>query len=518
MATAKAASGVSMNSSLNYFAWRTGPDWLRPAVQEVAADFMLMCDESGGRPHYWFDLAVEQNGRGASLVSFSVCTACGGRWLEQREADGASLLPAEIKRLARLTAFMALQAALPDRPRPPWGILHGIRPGKLATRLLSAGLAATETQHRLADAYGVSADRATLITDIALRQQPYLAALAAPRQVGVYVSVPFCPTRCLYCSFPSAVRPSAPLIRSFLQAVGHDIAAVIQLLTRFNLVVKTLYVGGGTPTVLADDEFQWLLTQLAPLAAQAAEFTVEAGRPDTYSPQKLTAMAAHGVTRISLNPQTMQDATLQQIGRCHTASEVRTQMRAIRACGIPVVNMDVIAGLPGETAHDFDDSISQVLDLAPENLTVHTLALKRRSPLFAAGQAALAAPETVAQMVATAASQAARYGLQPYYLYRQRYISGNLENIGYAKPQFESRYNIQMMEEWQTVVGVGPAAVTKLVQVPGRKVAHFFMPKDAAYYAASLERLTSEREDLLASHYSAKEDMTNVDNGSARNA
>ncbi len=517
MAIARIASGATMKNNPDFFCWEAGAAWLHAAVQEVAADFGLAPVEQGGRERYRFLLEVQQDGRGASLVSFSVRNAHGA-CLGKRRLACESNLPPEIKRAARLAAFQALQSAFPDQQPPPWGILHGIRPGKLATRLLADGRSEAETRRMLSASYGVSADRAALITDIALRQQPYLKALSAPRAVGVYVSVPFCPSRCLYCSFPSAVRPGTQHVRTFLRAVGHDIAAVIQLLTRFDMTVKTLYIGGGTPTVLADDEFQWLLEQLAPLSGKVAEFTVEAGRPDTYSPQKLAAMAAHRVTRISLNPQTMQDQTLQRIGRRHTAKSVREQMQAIRTFGVPVVNMDLIAGLPGETTQDFNDTLAQVLDLAPENLTVHTLALKRRSPLFAEGQAALAAPEVVAQMVAAAARLAAQHGLQPYYLYRQRYISGNLENVGYAKTGFESLYNIQMMEEWQTVVGAGPAAVTKLVSVPGHKVEHFFMPKDTAYYAASLERLMDAREALLASHYGAKEDMTHVDNGPAWNA
>lgn len=492
-----------MNSINRYdtFQWKLiCPEWLQLTVEKTAALFGL---QPGGATTdcYLFVLEAQDKGRGASLVSFSVYDYR-GTLLAERVLPCESTLKTMGKHTTALVVLQTLHALLPDVPLPPWGVLQGIRPGKLATRLLAAGKTADEAIASLMDHYSVSHAKAMLAVEIAVRQRPLLAALSEPRSVSVYISVPFCPSRCLYCSFPSAVRPGAKQVKTFLQAVGHDLAAVVKLLTRFNLSVKTVYIGGGTPTVLTDEEFDWLLNQVVPLlSARTAEFTVEAGRPDTFSLHKLAAMAAQGVTRISLNPQTMQDRTLRLIGRAHTAQDVRNQMKEVRRIGIASVNMDLIAGLPGETVSMFQDTLEQTLAFAPENLTVHTLALKRRSPLFALGEAALASSETVAQMVDLSLQETARSGWHPYYLYRQHYITGNLENVGYAKAGFESLYNVQMMEEWQTVIGVGPSAVTKLVLSPGRRMDHYFMPKDSDYYAASIERLVCAREALLTPLY-----------------
>ena len=476
------------------------PAWLQPTVEKTAALFGLRPDESTSG-QYLFTIAAQDKGRGGGLVSFSVCDSQ-GKCLTKRILPCESNIQSEYKRVAALSVLQALHALFPELPMPPWGVLQGIRPGKLATRFLMDKKSLNETVELLIEHYGIRHDKAALAARIAVRQRPLLTALSEPRSVSVYVSVPFCPSRCLYCSFPSAIRPGAKQVETFLQAVGHDLAAVVKLLTRFNLSVKTVYIGGGTPTVLTDDEFDWLLKQVSSLLTPTtAEFTVEAGRPDTFSSRKLASMALRGVSRISLNPQTMQDQTLKLIGRAHTAQDVRDQMREIRKVGIGSVNMDLIAGLPGENVKMFRDSLEQTLAFAPENLTVHTLALKRRSPLFALGEAVLASSESVAQMVELALSLTEQNGWNPYYLYRQHYIAGNLENVGYAKNGFESLYNVQMMEEWQTVIGVGPAAVTKLVLSAGQQMEHYFMPKDSDYYAASIDRHINAREALLASFY-----------------
>ena len=491
------------NKNEQTFYWTQDADsTLQSGMNEIALLFGLSEATTLSTTGWRFSCEIQRDVRGGSLVSFSVADVKHAPLICETEVC-ADETPNEYKRAARMAAFRALHALLPETALPPWGILRGIRPGKLASRMLHAGLVAENVQKQLSSRYGISSDRAALLTDIARRQQPLLSALTkSPRTIAVYISVPFCPSRCLYCSFPSAVKPGREQIRSFLQAIGHDLAAVVKLLTRFNLHVKTIYIGGGTPTVLDDDEFAGLLAVTEPLLSPSTlEFTVEAGRPDTFSPHKLAAMAAHGVTRISLNPQTMQAQTLKLIGRSHSVQAIYEQMQAVRQSGINCVNMDLIAGLPGEDQAMFADTLQQVLDMQPENLTVHTLALKRKSPLFALGEAALAPHDTVEEMVRMAFTAATKAGLHPYYLYRQRYIAGNLENVGYATVGLESLYNVQMMEEWQTVVGVGPSAVTKLVYTPGRQVEHYFMPKDSNYYAASIERLINAREQLLNALY-----------------
>lgn len=492
------------NQNEQTFYWRQDSDRvLQTSINEIAFLFGLSETNTLSTSGWGFTCAIQKDVRGGSLVSFSVTGVQNAPLLCESETC-ENETPNEYKRAARIAALRALHTLLPEAELSPWGILRGIRPGKLATRMLQSGVLPEDAPRSLTARYGISMDRAALLTDIALRQRPLLAVLSEPQTIAVYVSVPFCPSRCLYCSFPSAVRPDQSQIRSFLQAIGHDLAAVVKLLTRFNLRVKTIYIGGGTPTVLDDGEFAALLAMVGTLwSKDTVEFTVEAGRPDTFSPRKLAVMAAHGVTRISLNPQTMQERTLKLIGRSHSVQAIYEQMQAIRQSGINCVNMDLIAGLPGEDKAMFADTLEQVLGMKPENLTVHTLALKRKSPLFALGESVLAPHDTVEEMVSMAATATARAGLHPYYLYRQRYIAGNLENVGYSQAGFESLYNVQMMEEWQTVVGVGPSAVTKLVRAPGRQVEHYFMPKDNAYYAASIERLINAREQLLNALYGA---------------
>lgn len=406
---------------------------------------------------------------------------------------------AEVKRLVRLS-LLALLTRLTGRDPGPWGILRGVRPTKIVHRLLDAGLSGDEAAARLAADYAVDGAKARLAVEIAVRQRPFLPAPGS-RLVSVYVGVPYCPTRCLYCSFPAHVLPADPArVAAFFAALAADVAAAAALMRRHGLAAEAVYVGGGTPTSLGEDDFTRLLGLVgeAFVGGDTREFTVEAGRPDCTTAAKVAAMAAAGVTRVSVNPQTMAEKTLKLIGRNHSVRDIIEMFRKIRSYGIPVINMDVIAGLPGETAADMAATMAEIAALAPDNLTVHTLAVKRGSRL-AAGEGGTAPPDAAetAAMVAVAAEAARAMGLAPYYLYRQKYMTGNLENVGYARPGTEGVYNIQIMEERQTVIGVGPAAGTKAVAADF-SLTSCYNPKDVATYISSIENYAGRRDKLVA--------------------
>ena len=296
------------------------------------------------------------------------------------------------------------------------------------------------------------------------------ASLAAQRSLGeqevsLYVGIPFCPTRCAYCSFVSAdVGRALKLIDPFLDALSREIRATGAMLADAGLRVRTVYFGGGTPTTLTAPQLDRLMGELAEHIDLSActEYTVEAGRPDTITAEKLAVLGRRGCGRVSVNPQSMSDAVLAAMGRAHRAADILRAFALVRESGIGCVNMDLIAGLPGDSADGFRSSLDQVLALGPENVTVHTLALKKGSRLME-GDTPLPAGEDVAAMLDYAWRALRESGQIPYYLYRQKYMSGSFENVGWCLPGTESLYNICMMEELHTIVSLGGGGVTKLV-------------------------------------------------------
>jgi len=409
------------------------------------------------------------------------------------------------QRLVRLN-LLAILTRLTGVNPGPWGILRGVRPIKIVHRLLDDGLSSEEAAERLSADYAVDQDKARLLAAIGVRQRPFLhTGPESRRTVSVYVGVPYCPSRCLYCSFPANVLPADhEKVAAFLSALEADIAAAADLIARLGLTAETVYIGGGTPTSLGDSDFARLLERVRGAFVDVAtrEFTVEAGRPDCITDGKVSAMAAAGVTRVSVNPQTMQEKTLKLIGRNHTVRDIIVMFRKIRSAAIPIINMDIIAGLPEETERDMAATMAGIAALAPDNITVHTLAIKRGSRL-AAGQEDVALPDerTTAAMLSIAADGARSLGLVPYYLYRQKHMTGNLENVGYARPGAECIYNIQIIEERQTIIGVGPAAATKAVTADFR-LDSVYNPKDVATYIANIDHYTRRREELIAALFS----------------
>ncbi len=411
---------------------------------------------------------------------------------------------ARCTKLAVLQAFTALSGRQPDLP---WGVLTGVRPGKLVHKLLDGGVMPGELAQQLEQLYLLPRKQGELLKNIVLRQKQLLADAMRMTDAGIYIGVPYCPSRCSYCSFPAGIVPQdEETQQNFVNLIEQDLQNVVQLLGMHSLHVKSLYIGGGTPTSLSDKVFAHLLQAVernllrsgAPGLDALQEFTVEAGRPDCFSKSKLAAMEAVGVNRISVNPQTFHDKTLRLIGRQHTVADFYAAYERVRQSSIPIVNMDLIVGLPQETEADIAYSLEQAKILAPENLTVHTLTLKRAAPLFAAPQQAGLTAYAAAQMVQQAKNLAQDMGLEPYYLYRQHYMLGHLANIGYAKPGTESIYNIQMMEERHPVIGVGPASASKVPLGDGHHLRKLNMPKNVAVYAANLAELAKKRESLFS--------------------
>lgn len=381
-----------------------------------------------------------------------------------------------------------------------WGVLQGVRPVKLAHKLLAAGLSLEELPAYLEEVYGLSQVTAQLLAELCRRQQPLLGPYNG--QLALYLHIPFCPSRCSYCSFPAGLVPEEEKQENFLNLIEQDIESVVELLgMRGGLLppASALYVGGGTPTSLALGPFTKLLRLLRRAFGGLGlkEFTVEAGRPDTIDEAKLAVMAAAGVTRLCVNPQTLQPATLLRIGRGHSLEAFYTAYEAARRRGF-LLNVDLIVGLPGEGREQILDSIKGVLALEPDNLTLHTLALKRGSSLFHAFRPEESlGPEEAEAVVEAGMALCRRQGLQPYYLYRQHYMLGSLANIGYARPGRACLYNVLMMEEQQPVLGLGPGAVSKLPLPDTHHLRRLAFPKDVATYAAGLPRLLTARQRLF---------------------
>lgn len=446
--------------------------------QSDSADVLKIVQEADGC------VAILQTEDGTRRVSrpFTILQDVRGEWV----------------RCAKLAVLDVLRQAVRRSLVMPWGILTGVRPGKLAHKLLDSGLSCDELPQYLERHYLLPHGQAQLLTEICLRQRQLLPA--AEKQVGIYIGIPFCPTRCSYCSFPSGIVPlEEELQQKFLNFIEQDMLTVVQLLSMYSLNVTAVYIGGGTPTSLSETAFARLIALTARhlLLPGVREFTVEAGRPDCFSAEKLKVMEACGVNRISVNPQTLHDKTLKAIGRSHTVQDFYRSYDLVRHSGIKTVNTDLIIGLPGETADDVRASLDGIRALAPDNLTVHTLTLKKSAPIFGAQFSSLTAEDAEA-LVAYGGETAAAMGMLPYYLYRQHYMLGNLANIGYAASGSASLYNIQMMEERHVVLGIGPASATKVPQADGHHLKKLNMPKDIGTYTGNLPQLAHKRSLLFA--------------------
>ena len=387
---------------------------------------------------------------------------------------------------------------------PPWGSLTGVRPTHLMLEALGEGLTAEEAVRRLTERFDVTREKAELLARVAETQREMPAP--GDEWMDVYVGIPFCTTRCAYCSFSSGEIGDGRLVAPYMDALEREMRAGADILARSGRRLRALYVGGGTPTALPEDEFRRLLDGVMTLFPGAAEYTVEAGRPDTLTRGKLRAVREAGVNRISINPQTMNDRTLRIIGRAHTAQQVRDAYALAREEGVGHINMDVIAGLPGETPEDFARTMEDALRLAPESLTVHTLAIKRSSPWgerMTAGkqgraeEPALPSGESAAEMVRLGRDTAERMGMRPYYLYKQKYMAGNLENTGYALPGHECIYNVDIMEETSHILALGAGGISKRIYPEEGHIGRAPNVSHIETYIARTDEMIRRKEELF---------------------
>lgn len=352
----------------------------------------------------------------------------------------------------------------------PWGNLIGIRPTKIAMTMLEEGKSEAETSAYLKDEHFVSEEKAHLGIDIAKREREILAPIDYENGYSLYIGIPFCPTTCLYCSFTSfPIVSFRERVGDYLDALEKEIDFTAEIYR--DKKIDTIYIGGGTPTTLEPEELERLFGKLEAAFDLVAvkEFTVEAGRADSITAEKLAVLKKHGVTRISVNPQTMHDKTLRLIGRKHTVDQVKSAFALARQAGFTNINMDIILGLPGEGAEEVAATIEQIKKLSPDSLTVHSLAVKRASRLREwVEEHGISMLLNTDGTMKIAADGAEALSMKPYYLYRQKNMAGNFENVGYARKGCYGIYNILIMEEKQTIVALGAGTITKRVYPDGR--------------------------------------------------
>ncbi len=361
-----------------------------------------------------------------------------------------------------------------------WGILTGVRPTKLMMNLLESGMSENKVKQWMKENYRVTDAKIELGIQVAQKERALLKQLDYEHGYSLYIGIPFCPTICSYCSFSSyPIGLWKNRVDAYLDAVCKELSFISEIARRKDKKLNTIYIGGGTPTTLEAEQLDRLLTHLETHFSfqHLKEITVEAGRPDSITKEKLEVLKAHNISRISINPQTMQQRTLHEIGRWHTVEDIKHVYAMAREIGFDNINMDLIAGLPGETVEDMKDTLEQIQALSPDSLTVHALAMKRASRLTRERKENRVSEEDTAQIAATlshmidlAADYAKDMGLMPYYLYRQKNIAGNFENVGYAKVDKAGIYNILIMEERQSIIAAGAGAATKVVVPEERAV------------------------------------------------
>ena len=382
----------------------------------------------------------------------------------------------------------------------PWGSLTGIRPTKLSSQMLEEGLSKEEVIERMEREYLVSRTKAVLSEEISSRERKILSRAPFRDGYSLYVGIPFCPTRCLYCSFTGyPISAWKSRVDLYLDGVIRELDQVSRIFRKKKLY--SVYVGGGTPTTLEPEQLDRLLTALEERfdMPSVMELTVEAGRPDSVTVEKLRVLKAHGVSRISINPQTMKAETLKIIGRDHTPEQIREAFAMAREEGFRNINMDLILGLPDETAEDVERTMQEILQMHPDNLTVHSLAIKRAARLnIERDRYRCYAYENSEEIMGITDRYARKMGLSPYYLYRQKNMAGNLENIGYAGAEDSSAglYNILIMEEIHSIVAVGAGSVSKCVH-PDGLIERQGNVKDVNLYLERLEELISDKKALF---------------------
>lgn len=350
---------------------------------------------------------------------------------------------------------------------PPWGILTGVRPAKVANTILRSGKGILKTKKILRDEYFLNPQKAALAVSVANAEYKIMKR-TEQNTCSLYISIPFCPSRCAYCSFVSyTTKRLLSMIEEYLDAMLLDLDSTLRTIKELGLRLTTIYIGGGTPTTLSAEQLERLMLKIDEHidTSELLEFTLEAGRPDTITREKLEVAKAHGVTRVSVNPQTLSDDILKEIGRRHTVDDFFRAFSLAKDIGFRDINVDLIAGLPGDDFKNFSETVDRIIDLQPTNITVHTFCVKKASD-------ALRNNSSIYSLTGGDAAKSVSYsqlktkfaGYKPYYMYRQKNTVGNLENVGFSIEGHEGLYNVYMMEEFQTIFAVGAGAVTKLVK------------------------------------------------------
>ena len=352
--------------------------------------------------------------------------------------------------------------------KPSWGILTGVRPSKVASEYLNMGMSKTKVRKILHSDYFVIPKKATLATDVAITEKKIIGS-PDKKDCSVYISIPFCPSKCSYCSFVSySSKKLLSLIPEYLERLKADVVANLTLIKKLGLNLKTLYIGGGTPTILSEKELSDLLSTVSDNidVDKLEEYTLEAGRPDTITAEKFEIAKMHGVTRVSVNPQSLCPDVLSRIGRHHSASDFYRAYNIAVNSGIKYINTDLIIGLPGDNFKTFSATFDEILSLDPANITVHTFCVKKSADILRSGAEVYSMRGGDAgKCVDYSQIKSAQAGYIPYYMYRQKKTVGNFENVGFAKPGAEGIYNIHMMEETHSIFAIGAGAVTKLVKL-----------------------------------------------------
>ena len=400
------------------------------------------------------------------------------------------------RRILQQTYFLAATEVLGITP--PWGALSGVRPTKLSTWHMQEGGTEKSADRMLRDVYFVTPERRRLAIDCS-RHTIEAAGLLEKKDLSLYIGIPFCPTRCAYCSFVSqSIEKFGKYLEPYLDALIREIAYTGKLLNASGYRIRSLYMGGGTPTTLNVQQMKRLLDAINENfdLGSCLEFTVEGGRPDTLDLEKLQVIRAGGADRMSINPQTMSDEVLHRIGRSHDVKQIYEAYEAAKQAGFDVINMDLIAGLPGDTAEGFLESVRKVIALDPGNITVHTLALKKAAALYYERHD-LPKGEEVADMLDRTERMLREAGYEPYYLYRQKYMSGSFENVGWCKPGTMSVYNIYMMEELHTILSLGGGGMNKVNTGPNQ-LERFHNPKIPQDYIARIDTILQQKNEIFA--------------------
>ena len=434
--------------------------------------------------------------RGGTYITASTTITYNGRTAHAARRFKAQDESVRLRRQKLQQSYYA--AAIQLLPKlPPWCALSGVRPTKITTKHLLEGGTHKSADKLMRDTYYVTKERRELALDCSASTVK-AASLLNSTDVSLYVGIPFCPTRCIYCSFVSrTIGKRSDLIEPYLEALLKEIEVTGRLLASSGRKVRTIYIGGGTPTSLSTEQMTRLLEAIRASfdLSDLLEFTVEGGRPDTLDLEKLTAIRQHGADRMSINPQTMEDGVLAACRRPHTGEDVLRSFHQAEEAGFDVINMDLIAGLPTDTFEGFCRSLDTAIGLNPANITVHTLALKKGADLFEE-RFGLPTAEMVADMVDYANTALRNAGYKPYYLYRQKYMSGSFENVGWSRDGLDSLYNIYMMEEVHTILSLGGGGMNK-VNLPDGRLERFHNPKFPEQYIEMIDDVCRQKEDMF---------------------